>query len=194
MLQRAQLGQGQITRLIDVCREGHHSGITIDPTLDSAIHQMQLDNGARGGIPKATVETADFKGVSNGATIRAQAGLEGPGEIARRTEIKTGLIDNQRRELALPKADSGIVVVDLHIQLYGWRHIAIEVEHAHGKALANLVSRAAGIGISVIEGVITERVSPISRPINGKHTVLALDHATIGHIDKVAVDILDLQG
>ena len=89
---------------------------------------MQLDDCTRGDIPQAAVEAVDLQRISHDTAIRANIGLQGAGEITCPAQTKTGLIHNQRRELTLAKTDIGIVVVDLHIQLHGWRYIAIQVK------------------------------------------------------------------
>ena len=155
---------------------------------------MQLNDRTRGDIPQAAVEAVDLKRISNDTAISANIGLEGAGEITCPAQTKTSLVHNQRRKLALAKTDVGIVIVDLHIQLHGWRYIAIQVKHEYREAFSDLVGSTIGIRISVIEGVIAKRIGPITGAVDGKYTVLPLDYATIGHINEIAVEVLNLQG
>ena len=103
-------------------------------------------------------------------------------------------VDDGGNLSALAFGKDGAVIVHQHIQLHGRRNVAVQVEHAHAEALAYLVGSTGRVGITVIQGVVGQGVGPVAGGIHHENAVLALHHATIGDIDPVAVDVLDLDG
>src|SRR5690606_30186389 len=103
------------------------------------------------------------------------------------------LVDDGGYLSALAFGENRAIVIDQHIQLYGRRHIAIEVEHPHREAFADLIGSTGGIGVAVVEGVIGEGIGPGTTSTDRERAVLALHHAAVGHVDPVTVYVLHLQ-